>query len=59
MNERKAGDLDAVEMMRSIRVGLSGKFKDMGHEEQRKYIQEQLVSSEDDRSEKPRKRSAG
>jgi hypothetical protein len=45
-------------MMRAIRDGLSRKLKDMTHEEQRKYLQDQLASLEEDRSQKPLKRSA-
>lgn len=59
MNEGQQDNLDAVEMMRSIRDELSRKLNDMTHEEQRQYIKEQLAraSSETDQKAEPRKRS--
>jgi hypothetical protein len=57
MNKGQQGNLDAVEMMRSIRDELSRKLKDMTHEEQRQYIKEQLASPEADQIEEPRQRS--
>jgi hypothetical protein len=35
-------DLDAVKRMREIRDGLSRKLMNMTHEEQRRYVEEQL-----------------
>lgn len=57
MTERQAADLDAVEMMRSIRDELSRKLKDMSHEEQRKYIEEELTTQETHQDKEPRRRS--
>jgi hypothetical protein len=58
MNKGQQGNLDAVEMMRSIRDELSRKLKAMTHDEQRQYIKEQLASSETNQNEEPRKRSS-
>ena len=52
MRKGQPGDLDAVEMMRSIRDDLSRKLKIMTHEEQRQYIKEQLAGSEAQENEK-------
>jgi hypothetical protein len=57
MNKGQQGNLDAVEMMRSIRDELSRKLKDMTHEEQRRYIKEQLASPEADQKKESRQRS--
>ena len=57
MRKGQPGDLDAVEMMRSIRDDLSRKLKIMTHEEQRQYIKEQLAGSEAHQNEEHRQRS--
>ena len=57
MSKERQGDLDAVGMMRAIRDELSRKLKDMTHEEQRQYIEEQLANSQADLNEEPRQRS--
>ena len=57
MNKERSGNLDAVEMMRSIRDELSRKLKDMTHEEQRRFIEEQLASSQTNEDDETRQRS--
>jgi len=48
MSKERQGNLDSVEMMRSIRDELSRELEDMTHEEQRRFVEEQLASSETD-----------
>lgn len=62
MTRNREADIDAVAMMRNIRDDLSHKLMQMSHEEQRRYISEQLTSEEleHDSSQarkEPRKRS--
>lgn len=57
MSQDNEKDLDAVKMMREIRDGLSRKLMQMTHEEQRRYIQEQLAIDISDHKEQPHRRS--
>ncbi len=58
MTKQQELELDAVKMMRSIRDELSRKLKHMPHEEQRRYIQEQLSKPETDQDGMPLRRSS-
>jgi hypothetical protein len=42
MSQKRQKDFDAVKMMREIRADLSRKLMTMSHEEQERYIKEQL-----------------
>jgi len=57
MSQTKTKDFDAVKMMRDIRDGLSRKLMTMSHEEQDRYIKEQLDASAHRENEKSRHRS--
>jgi hypothetical protein len=57
MSKKKQKDFDAVKMMREIRDDLSRKLMTMSHEEQRRYIKEQLEAEPGQQQQKPRHRS--
>lgn len=57
MSKKKQKDFDAVKMMRGIRDDLSRKLMTMSHEEQRRYIKEQLESAPGRQEQEPRHRS--
>ena len=46
MSQTKTKDFDAVKIMRAIRDDLSRKLMTMSHEEQDRYIKEQLETGE-------------
>ena len=57
MSKTKQKDFDAVKMMRDIRDDLSRKLMTMTHEEQQRYIKEQLGVEPDQPAQEPRHRS--
>ena len=57
MSKKRQKDFDAVKMMREIRNDLSRKLMTMSHEEQRRYIKEQLEAEPGQQEEEPRHRS--
>lgn len=57
-NQREQKSLDAVRMMREIRNDLSRKLMKMSHEEQGRYIKEQLETEIDGQHEDARQRSS-
>ncbi|MFP3940764.1 MAG: hypothetical protein ACLF0P_10695 [Thermoanaerobaculia bacterium] len=57
MSKKKQKDFDAVKMMREIRDDLSRKLMTMSHEEQKRYIKEQLEAEPGQQEEESRHRS--
>jgi len=57
MSKKKQKDFDAVKMMREIRDDLSRKLMTMSHEEQHRYIKEQLEAEPGEQQQEPRHRS--
>lgn len=57
MSKKKQKDFDAVNMMREIRDDLSRKLMTMSHEEQQRYIKEQLGGEPGHHEQEPRHRS--
>jgi hypothetical protein len=57
MSQKKQKDFDAVKMMREIRDDLSRKLMNMSHEEQHRYIREQLEAEAGHQQEEPLHRS--
>jgi len=57
MNENRKKDFDAVGMMREIRDDLSQKLMNMSHEEQRRYVAEQLEDHDSEKRSPPQRRS--
>lgn len=57
MSQNRQQGLDAVKMMRTIRDDLSRKLMKMSHEEQRRYVKEQLEAEGRVPEEEPRQRS--
>jgi hypothetical protein len=57
MSKKRQKDFDAVKMMRKIRDDLSRKLMTMSHEEQQRYIKEQLGAEPGQQEQEPRHRS--
>lgn len=57
MSMKKQKEFDAVKMMREIRDDLSGKLRTMSHEEQHRYIKEQLEAEHKEQEEEAGHRS--
>lgn len=57
MSQKKQKDFDAVKMTREIRDELSRKLMTMSHEEQRRYLKEQLEVEPGQQEHEPRHRA--
>lgn len=57
MSSKGDKEFDAVRMMREIRDPLSRKLMNMSHEEQRRYINEQLERQGDEEQDEARQRA--